>query len=137
MRHYLHAKGLDQQVAVASAGIRALVGMPPDPRALAALGPRARLLRRKRARQVRETDLLRHDLILGMEAGHRRHLEAKGNDVPGERFGLVTDFVPELIGEGVPDPYYGTAAAFEQVCEMLDRAVLGLAAEVERRLERR
>ncbi|RMG36458.1 MAG: low molecular weight phosphotyrosine protein phosphatase, partial [Gammaproteobacteria bacterium] len=37
LRDHLKAKGLDRRVKVASAGIRAMAGMPPDPRALAAL----------------------------------------------------------------------------------------------------
>lgn len=35
---------------------------------------------------------------------------------------MLTDFVPELAGQNVPDPYFGPAQGFDAVIGMIERA---------------
>lgn len=134
LRHQLEQRGIDRDVRVASAGIRALVGRPPDPRTLAVLAARNLKPARQRARQLRSEDFEAYDLILGMMESHRSRLRARLPEDSKAKIGTVTDFVPGLEGSDIPDPYYGNQAGFERVAELLDTAMAAVAEEVAERL---
>ncbi len=134
LRDQLAQRGLDRDVRVASAGIRALVGRPPDPRTLAVLKARNLKPGGQRARQLRSADYEAYDLILGMMESHRSHLRKRSPEGCEEKIGTVTDFVPDLQGSDIPDPYYGNQAGFERVAELLDAVTAALADEVAERL---
>lgn len=115
---------------VASAGVHADPrGGPVDARAAAALARHQYALERKwRSRRVDPDDLGRWDLVLTMEAEHVLALRSKAAPAHHARILLLTDFVPELAGQDVPDPYYGPVNGFDAVIAMIERAAAGLQA---------
>jgi protein-tyrosine phosphatase len=60
------------------------------------------------------------DLLLAMDAGHRRDLLAGG--ASAARVRLLRDFDPVDPGADVPDPYYGGERGFEEVLAMVERS---------------
>jgi len=108
-------------VHVESAGIGALVGEPADPMAQALMAERGLDLAAHRARQLTLDIAAAHELILVMEAGHQRSIEARFPSVRGRvhRLGRWGDF-------DVPDPYRGTRADFERALALIDRGVVDL-----------
>jgi protein-tyrosine phosphatase len=109
---------------IASAGVHADPrGGPVDARAAAALARHNYSLDRKwRSRRVQPQELGQYDLVLVMEAEHADALRAKAAPEHHARIVLLTDFVPELAGQDVPDPYFGPVQGFDAVIGMIERA---------------
>jgi protein-tyrosine phosphatase len=129
LRAKLDAAGLTEAVELDSAGTGDWhVGKAPDSRAIQAAAGRGYAIGDLRARQVAEDDFQRFDLILAMDQDNLAWLEQLRPDegaVPElflARQGLAVD--------EVPDPYYGGAAGFERVLDLLESACDGLVAEV-------
>jgi len=129
LRAKLEAAGLAADVELDSAGTGDWhVGKAPDSRAIQAAAGRGYDIGGLRARQVTEDDFRRFDLILAMDQDNLAWLEQLRPDkgaVPElflARQGLAVD--------EVPDPYYGGAAGFERVLDLLESACDGLVAEV-------
>ena len=116
---------------IASAGVHADPrGGPVDARAAAALERRQYKLDRKwRSRRVDPERLGDYDLVLVMETEHADALRRKAAPEHQARIRLLTDFVPELAGEDVPDPYFGPVAGFDAVIGMIERAAQRLLAD--------
>ena len=116
---------------IASAGVHADPrGGPVDARAAAALTRHKYNLDRKwRSRRVQPESLGDYDLVLVMEAEHADALRSKAAPEHHARIVLLTDFVPELAGQDVPDPYFGPVAGFDAVIGMIERAAQRLLAE--------
>ncbi|HEV6968302.1 low molecular weight protein-tyrosine-phosphatase [Roseateles sp.] len=116
---------------IASAGVHADPrGGPVDARAAAALGRHNYSLDRKwRSRRVEPGQLGQYDLVLAMEADHVEALRSKAAPEHHTRILLLTDFVPELSGQDIPDPYFGPAQGFDAVIGMLERAAQRLLTE--------
>ncbi|PTT89912.1 phosphotyrosine protein phosphatase [Pelomonas sp. HMWF004] len=116
---------------VASAGVHADPrGGPVDARAAAALTRHHYSLDRKwRSRRVEPEQLGQYDLVLTMEAEHVQALRKKAAPEHQARILLLTDFLPEMAGEDIPDPYYGPVAGFDAVIGMIERAAERLLAE--------
>jgi protein-tyrosine phosphatase len=57
-----------------------------------------------------------------MESEHADALRAKAAPEHHARIALLTDFVPELAGQDVPDPYFGPVQGFDAVIGMIERA---------------
>ena len=81
------------------------------------------------ARQVEHGDLDDFDLIVAMDTDNLRELEAMAGG-PRDDIRLLGSFLPDIAGNhdapSVPDPYYGGAAGFEQVLDMIENACEGL-----------
>jgi protein-tyrosine phosphatase len=109
---------------IASAGVHADPrGGPVDARAAAALARHNYSLERKwRSRRVQPEELGQYDLVLVMESEHADALRAKAAPEHHARIALLTDFVPELAGQDVPDPYFGPVQGFDAVIGMIERA---------------
>lgn len=129
LRAKLDAAGLAEAVELDSAGTGDWhVGKAPDARTIQAATGRGYDLGALRARQVTADDFQRFDLILAMDRDNLAWLEQLRPDqgaVPElflARQGLAVD--------EVPDPYYGGAAGFERVLDLLESACDGLVAEV-------
>ncbi|MDQ7912772.1 low molecular weight protein-tyrosine-phosphatase [Pseudomonas sp. 102515] len=129
LRAKLDAAGLAEGVQLDSAGTGDWhVGKAPDSRAIQAAAGRGYAIGDLRARQVAKDDFQRFDLILAMDQDNLAWLEQlrpDGGAVPElflARQGLAVD--------EVPDPYYGGAAGFERVLDLLEGACDGLVAEV-------
>lgn len=125
MRAKLKAAGLD--VAVDSAGTHGYhVGAPPDERAMEHAARRGYDLSSLRARQLVAEDFTRFDLVLGMDDDNVAR--AARLCPPGERhrLQLLLNYAPRASKRQVPDPYYGGAAGFDEVLDLVEAACDGL-----------
>jgi len=100
------------------------VGEPPDERAQHHAKGRGYDLSAQRARQVSDRDFEEFDLILAMDRSHLRLLE---RICPARHRAKLRLF---LAGADVPDPYYGGAAGFEQVLDLVEAACRSLLRDV-------
>jgi protein-tyrosine phosphatase len=125
-RRVVSDSGLGGVVHVDSAGTHGYhVGEPPDPRTVAAAARRGYLLHELRARQFEPADFERFDYVIAMDRENLVQLEMHAGVEHRPRLSLLLSFV-EGIGDDVPDPYYGGAAGFERVLDMVEEAARGL-----------
>jgi protein-tyrosine phosphatase len=100
------------------------VGDPPDERAQRHARSRGYDLSAQRARQVRTRDFEEFDMILAMDRGHRRALLGMA---PAQHHAKIRLFVADA---DVPDPYYGGAASFERVLDLVEERCRALLDEL-------
>jgi protein-tyrosine phosphatase len=100
-------------------------GEPADRRALATARARGYDMEAHRARQVRREDYEIFDLILALDRGHLRELEARRPAGSRADVALLTSYAEVLGSCDVPDPYYGAAGEFEHVLDMIETACEG------------
>jgi protein-tyrosine phosphatase len=116
-------------IEVDSAGTHGYhVGDAPDERAIVAARRRGFELGALRARVVETADFERFDLVLAMDTPVLERLHALAPHAHRERLGLFLDFAPETGRRDVPDPYYGGAAGFEEVLDLVEEGARGLLA---------
>jgi protein-tyrosine phosphatase len=72
--------------------------------------------------QVEKMHFEEFDYILAMDRGHLRILEQMQPPGTRAKVGLFLEASGKWKGEDVPDPYYGGAAGFEQVLDMVEEA---------------
>jgi protein-tyrosine phosphatase len=126
------APGLDLEID--SAGTHAYhVGEPPDPRTVKAAARRGIDLTTLRARQVNDDDFARFDLILALDRLNHATLLDRSPPTYQPRIRTLLEFVAGR-GRDVPDPYYGDAAGFDEVLDLVAAAAPGLLAEISRRM---
>lgn len=131
MRAKLAAAGLD--VEVDSAGTHGYhVGDPPDERSQAHAQRRGYDLGALRARQLLAEDFERFDLVLAMDRANLDHARALCPPARRERLQLLMDYAPHAGSPHVPDPYYGGAAGFDAVLDLVEAACDGLIASLRR-----
>ena len=137
-RRLLAERAPGVEIEVDSAGTHDYhVGDPPDPRSIAAAARRGVDLRRLRAREVRDEDFERFDLIIAMDRLNRETLLERSPAPFRERIRLFMEFAGDSEVEDVPDPYYGGALGFERVLDLAEEAAAGLLDEVLERAEPR
>lgn len=125
MRAKLQAAGLD--IEVDSAGTHGYhVGAPPDERSQEHALKRGYDLSPLRARKLIAQDFERFDLVLAMDADNLAHAEALCPPSQRHRLKLLLDYAPHTGKRHVPDPYYGGAAGFEEVLDLVESACDGL-----------
>jgi len=125
-RHYVSEAGLDASVTIDSAGTHAYhVGEPPDSRAMAAAERRGMSLQGIRARRVADDDFERFDYVIAMDEDNLVRLKDKAPPEHHSKLRLFLDFSSGSERE-VPDPYYGGAAGFERVLDLVEEASRGL-----------
>ena len=74
-----------------------------------------------------DRDFDKFDYVVGMDRQNVRELKAIArNENDRKKIFLMTDFCTERKHDSVPDPYYGGAAAFELVLDILEDACEGL-----------
>lgn len=123
MRNLLSGHALAEMVQLDSAGTHAYhVGEPPDERAIAAAQARGIDLTDLRARRVEVDDFERFDYILAMDADNLARLHGMQPSGSRAEVRLLLDYSREDPGGAVPDPYYGGAAGFERVLDLLEEA---------------
>jgi protein-tyrosine phosphatase len=130
MRRLVSEAGLEEQIAIDSAGTGAWhVGEPPDERATETARRRGIVLESV-ARQVRLEDFERFDLILAMDASNQHALRQMAPDgASREKVRLLREFDPASSGLDdldVPDPYYDSERGFELVLDQVQAACEGL-----------
>lgn len=113
--------GREAEFEIDSAGTHGYhVGHPPDPRMKAAAAKRGYRLD-STARRLAAEDFDRFDLIVAMDDDNYRDITAMS---PGGRARVVRmcGYCETQQASEVPDPYYGGAAGFEQVLDILEDA---------------
>ena len=121
--------GLGDRIVVDSAGTLVYhVGRPPDERAQQHAARRGVDLSAQRARQLKAQDFDDFDLVLVMDDANQH--AARALCPPGQRHKLrrLTDFCTRHRASEVPDPYYGGAAGFEAVLDLVEDACDGVLA---------
>ena len=130
-KHFVDERGLNTRFFIDSAGtIGYHSGANADPRMQEAAAGRGYDLTSV-ARQVSEEDLNTFDLIVAMDKDNLADLEHRAGG-QREHIRLLGSFLPEVENVGdvpsVPDPYYGGAAGFEEVLDMIESACGGILA---------
>ena len=125
MRAKLATAGID--VEVDSAGTHGYhVGAPPDGRSQEHARQRGYDLSPLRARQLLAEDFARFDLVLAMDDDNLAHAERLCPPGQRHRLKLLMDYAPHAGSPHVPDPYYGGAAGFDAVLDLVEAACDGL-----------
>jgi protein-tyrosine phosphatase len=136
MRRLIDDAGLSDAIDIESAGTGGWhAGEPPDERAALAAARRGVTLEGA-ARQVRESDFRRFDLLIALDRANLRELLAIAPDEEAaEKVRLLREFDPAADGDlDVPDPYYGGDRGFETVLDMVEAACRGLLGELRPRV---
>jgi protein-tyrosine phosphatase len=109
------------------------LGAPPDLRSQRAALRRGIDISGQRARQVSDADFTRFDLILAMDRENLRELQAMKPKWSTASVQLFMDYAPDTNMAEVPDPYYGDAAAFDEVLDLTAAASRGLLESLQNR----
>ena len=129
-------EGLAQRIISASAGTHGYhICDPPDSRSIAHARRRGYDLSALRAKRLEARDFERYDLLLACDVGHHDFLTRLAPSDRRGRVALLMDYAPELGLKEVADPYYGGAAHFEHVLDIVEPAAAGLLAALKRELE--
>jgi protein-tyrosine phosphatase len=125
-RHLVEAGGLSDHIEIDSAGTHAYhINEPPDRRASAAAKRRGYTLTEIRARRVVDMDFERFDYIIAMDRDNVQRLIEQADVDHHDKIRLFLEFANAQEDE-VPDPYYGGAAGFERVLDLVEDASRGL-----------
>ena len=125
-RHFVNEAGLADKIDVDSAGTHTYhVGEPPDRRANAAAERRGVSLTDIKARRVADSDFERFDYIIAMDEDNQARLVDQAPDEYRDKVRLFLSYASVSETE-VPDPYYGGAAGFERVLDLVEEASRGL-----------
>lgn len=109
------------------------IGKSPDARAVSAAKARGYDLSSLRARQVAATDFEAFDFILAMDHANLSDLQSMKPDHYQGHLGLFLDFAEHSRHREVPDPYYGGAAGFDLVLDLIEDASAGLLRQLQQR----
>lgn len=102
------------------------IGSPPDRRMSEAL-TKKNIPVRGQARQFHRADFEEFDLILAMDKDNYQDILRLDRDgTYQDKVRMMCDFCRHHSLKEVPDPYYGGAAGFNQVIELLQDACQGL-----------
>jgi len=125
-RYYVEQADMNQKLQVDSAGTHAYhTGEPPDRRARAAAERRGMSLDNIYARRVATEDFERFDYIIAMDEDNLARLHDESPEEHRSKLRLFLEFADGDERE-VPDPYYGGAAGFERVLDLVEAASRGL-----------
>ena len=135
LRKVVADAGLADAVDIDSAGTHAYhVGHAPDRRAAEAAERRGYSLDNMQARRIESADYERFDYILAMDELNLHIIRENAIDEHSAELRLFMDFAEENDEIEVPDPYYGAAAGFERVLDLLEEASQGLLETLQTRL---
>ena len=133
-RALVEGEGLAEHISIDSAGTHAYhVGSPPDERAAATAATRGVDLSDLVARRVDERDFETFDYVLAMDQDNFLSLSEICPDAHIDKIQLFMDFVPQMRTREVPDPYYGGAAGFERVFDLVEAASAALLDDIRQR----
>ncbi len=125
-RHFVEEGGLGDHIEIDSAGTHAYhTGEPADRRASAAAERRGYSLAEIRARRVVDKDFEQFDYVIAMDRDNVERLVEQADVEHHDKIRLFLDFANAQEDE-VPDPYYGGAAGFERVLDLVEDASRGL-----------
>ncbi len=128
--------GLEKEVSCDSAGIAAYhEGEPADYRMRQFAQKRGYRLTSISRPVNPKLDFDRFEYIIGMDRQNVRDLKAMArNESDRKKIFLMTDFCVNSKYDSVPDPYYGGAAGFELVLDILEDACEGLLQRIQREI---
>ena len=125
-------RGLNARIFCDSCGTAGYhQGAPPDPRSVA-IAQKYEIPIMHTARRLVSADFVTFDQILVMDKQNFQDvIEMSANDIQRSKVRLMRSFDPSAAKNAeVPDPYYGGPQGFEQVYQMLSRAIDGLVAQI-------
>jgi protein-tyrosine phosphatase len=123
----------DSGITVSSAGVGALVGYPADEHAVSLMKERGLDLSGHEARQLTPQLVSENDLILVLEAGHKRVIDANEPAARGKVYRLG-----EWQDQEIPDPYRsGDISTIVAGCDSADVAGLRNGARYEGTVNRK
>ncbi|KFZ38678.1 protein tyrosine phosphatase [Shewanella mangrovi] len=105
-------------------------GEGPDRRARAAGERRGIDFSGISSRKVRDEDFATFDVILAADRQNLADLQARCPAEYQHKLVLIMAFADSKVRE-VPDPYYGGKDGFEQVLDLLDKAMTGLFSQIQ------
>jgi protein-tyrosine phosphatase len=128
LRAKLQQAGLDAGVLVDSAGTHGYhTGEAPDPRAIRQAAQRGYDIAGLRARPVAPEDFERFDWLLAMDEDNLAWLEKRAPPGHAARIELLMPYsLRHPQQRVVPDPYYGAAAGFDLVLDLVEDACDGV-----------
>lgn len=128
MKAYVEREGLMDDIICDSAGIIAAhAGEPADGRMQTHAVKRGYNLTSISRPVESPADFDNFDLIIGMDDQNMADLHAKAQSEEHKaKIYRMTDFCSNFSHHSVPDPYYGGAAGFELVLDLLEDACQGL-----------
>jgi len=121
----LHCKkrGLDAHYNSESAGTHGWhTGQPPDPRSIGAATGWDVDISDDISRRVNLEDFENFDFIVAMDRSNLDELRLQNPGSANAELGLLLSFSDKTRGPDVPDPYYGGAGGFDEVCALLNDA---------------
>ena len=125
-RHFVEEASLGDSVNIDSAGTHAYhLNEPPDRRAQAAAERRGFSMSKIRARRISANDFERFEYIIAMDRDNQAYLIDHADAEYHEKIRLFLEYSSGKETE-VPDPYYGGAAGFERVLDLIEEASRGL-----------
>ena len=107
-----------EEVVVESAGLGALVNQPASEFSVELMQERGLDISGHRAQQLTPELITRADLVLVMESGHRRVIDANEPTARGKLYRLG-----EWQDLEIPDPYRQPREAFEETLKLIDKGV--------------
>ena len=135
-RYHAEQAGMLEQLDIDSAGTHAYhTGEPADRRARAAAERRGMSLDGIFARRVSSEDYERFDYIIAMDEDNLARLHDESPEEHRSKLCLFLEFGGGDERE-VPDPYYGGAAGFERVLDLVEEASRGLLETLSRKTTR-
>jgi len=117
LKHALAATNKGECV-VSSAGLGALVGHPPDPKACQLMMKKGVDITGYRASQLNKEMIRKTDLILVMETAHKIAIEESEPSAKGKVFRLG-----EWGKFDIPDPYKQDLSAFIQSINLIEQGI--------------
>lgn len=122
-----HARRANLDWTIESAGTGDWhVGEGADPRTIASAQRRGYALAAHRARQLHRDDFRRYDALLAADAANLREIERRRPADATAQVALALEFAGVASPREVPDPYYGSAAGFEQVIDLAEHVARAL-----------
>jgi protein-tyrosine phosphatase len=134
MRHLVAAEGLEDEIAIASAGTGDWhVGDRRDRRS-SAVGQARGIPLSGTAQQFTARDFARYDHVIAMDRSNRDELRRMApSAAERDKIRLLRSYDPSAPPDAeVPDPYYGGPRGFEDVFDICERACKGLLAALKR-----
>jgi protein-tyrosine phosphatase len=127
-KHLAKEVGVADRYEVDSAGTGAWhVGESPD-RRMRQVAARRGFKYDGRARQFKQSDFEKFDLIIAMDTQNRANLRRLARSAADEaKIHLMREFDPQgSPQDSVPDPYYDGIDGFEHVYDIVERSCKGL-----------
>ena len=133
MRHLVRAQGLEDRIAIESAGTGDWhVGEPRDRRSQA-IGKARGIPLSGVAQQFTSESFDRYDHVIAMDLANRDALmRLARTNADLAKIRMLRSFDPDAPADAeVPDPYYGGEGGFEEVFDICERACRGLIAHLQ------